>query len=283
MSQSFTSWSRRRFLKRSISAAGFSCLASGRVEQPEEKGSTAVRPTKTINLFNGKNLDGLYTWLKETGYVDSHKVFTVKDGMLNVSGEVDGYLATRKEYRDYHLVVEYKWGEKTYGSKTVRNSGILLHAIGPDGSRNPWMSSVECQLAQGCVGDLIVIRGKDKDGSIIPVTITSETVLGPDGRTRWKKGGKPTVYSGKQFWWSMHDPDFQELIDTQGRHDVESPLGQWTRVECICDGNRITVLVNGTTVNECFGVFPSAGKILLQSEGFEIWFRKFELRPLRKT
>ena len=283
MSKFSTTWSRRRFLKRSISAAGFSCLASGRVEQPEEKKPTAVRPTRTIKLFNAKNLDGLYTWLKGTGYVDSQKVFTVKEGKLNASGAVDGYVATQQEYRDYHLVVEYKWGAKTYGSKTVRNSGILLHATGPDGSRNPWMSCIECQLAQGCVGDLIVIRGKDKDGSIIPVTITSETVPGPDGRTRWKKGGNPTIYSGKQFWWSMHDPDFQELIDTQGRHDVESPLGQWTRVECICDGARIAVQVNGTTVNECFDVFPSEGKILLQSEGFEIWFRKFELRSLRKT
>jgi hypothetical protein len=240
-------------------------------------------PNKTVTLFNGKNLDGLYTWVKGTGYQDPRKVFTVEGGFLRASGEVDGYVATRQSYRDYHLTVEYKWSKKTYGSKTVRNSGILLHAVGPDGSRDPWMSSIECQLAQGCAGDLIVIRGKDENGSMIPVTITSETVLGPDGRTRWKKGGKPTVYSGKQFWWSMHDPDFQEWIDTRGKYDVESPLGQWTRVECICDGGRITVLVNGTAVNECYDVFPSAGKILLQSEGFEILFRRFELRPLKKA
>jgi hypothetical protein len=27
-------------------------------------------------------------------------------------------------------------------------------------------------------------------------------------------------------------------------------------------------------------VYPSAGKILLESEGFEIHFRRFELKPL---
>jgi len=234
----------------------------------------------SVRLFNGKDLKGLYGWLKDTHYKDPRKVFSVEDGVLKVSGEVNGYLATEKEYRDYHLVVEYKWGAKTYGAKTVRNSGILLHAVGPDGNRSPWMSSIECQVAQGCVGDFIVIRGKDSSGNEVPVTLTSDTILARDGRTRWKKGGKPTVYSGKQFWWSKHEPGFEELIDTRGKEDVESPLGEWTRVECICSGKRITVVINGVTVNECYNVYPSAGKILLESEGFEIHFRRFELEPL---
>jgi hypothetical protein len=89
------------------------------------------------------------------------------------------------------------------------------------------MSSIECQVAQGCVGDFIVIRGKNSDGSAIPVTITTETTLASDGRTRWKKGGTSTTYSGKQFWWSQHDPDFKEVLDTRGKHDVESPLAEW--------------------------------------------------------
>ncbi|MBM3840793.1 MAG: DUF1080 domain-containing protein [Verrucomicrobia bacterium] len=278
---------RRRFLQICCVEAGTFRVALGASRAPgtnqQPVNSIPISPRdEVIRLFTGKDLTGLYGWLKDTNYDDPKKVFSVQDGILRISGEVDGYLATAKGYRDYHLIVEYKWGEKTYGAKTVRNSGILLHAVGPDGNRSPWMASIECQVAQGCVGDFIVIRGKDADGSTIPVTITSDTILGPDKRTRWKKGGQPTVYSGRQFWWSLHDPEFQELIDTRGKHDVESPLGEWTRVECICDGNRITVVVNGTTVNECYDVFPSSGKILLESEGFEILFRKFELYPLNK-
>jgi hypothetical protein len=72
----------------------------------------------------------------------------------------------------------------------------------------------------------------------------------------------------------------KRVIDTRGKNDVESPLGEWTRVECICRGDRITVLVNGKEVNECYAVWPTAGKILIESEGFEILFRKIELRPL---
>jgi hypothetical protein len=272
--------SRREFLKESAGVAtvfhfgGASLLAAGSQRE-------AVTPTKPIKLFNGKDLSGLYTWLKETGYKDPDKVFTVQDGILRIKGQPMGYIATEKPYENYHLITEYKWGEKTYGSETVRNSGVLLHATGPDGNRNPWMSSLECQLAQGCVGDFIAIRGKDADGATIPVNITSDTVLGPDKRTRWKKGGQPTPYSGKQFWWSQHDPEFEEVIDTRGRWDVESPLGQWTRVECIANGSTVTVIVNGTAVNECYDAFPSGGKILLQSEGFEILFRRFELQPLQ--
>jgi hypothetical protein len=255
------------------------------VARAEEKKSQPISPKdRVIKLFNGRDLTGLYTWLQKSKRKDPRKVFTVQKGMLHVSGEDNGYLATDKEYKDYHLIVEYKWGKKIYGSKKfVRNSGILLHAIGPDGgAHGVWMTCFECQLAQGCVGDFIVIRGKDKNGKVIPATITCETVLARDGKTRWKKGGTPTRYSGKQFWWSKHDPDYKELIDTRGKDDVEGKLGDWTRVECICDGKRITILVNGTTVNEAIDSSPSAGKILLQSEGYEIYFRKFELRPLKK-
>ncbi len=240
-------------------------------------------PKTTIHLFNGQDLTGLTTWLKDTQHKDPRRVFSVSDHMLHISGAGFGYIATDRAYRDYHLVVDYKWGKRTDGGKFVRNSGILLNATGPDGGAGgEWMSSIECQLAQGCVGDLIVIRGKDAQGAPIPVRITSETTLGPDHRPRWRRGGTPLVFTDRQLWWSNHDPDFKELLDTRGRNDVESPTGEWTRVDCVCDGDRITVQVNGTTVNDCTQVFPASGKILLQTEGFELFVRKFELHPLTR-
>jgi hypothetical protein len=245
------------------------------------EGNDTPPASTTIKLFNGKDLTGLTPWVKGTRRDDPKKVFTVRDGMIHVSGEVNGYVATAEMYRDYHLTVEYKWGKRTDGGKYVRNSGILLHGTGPDGSANgTWMASIECQLAQGCVGDMIAIRGKDAKGEVIPVAFKSETVLGPDKRPRWKKGGEVRSFPKGQLWWSLHEPFFKELLDTRGKNDVESPLGEWTRVECICRGPRIQIFVNGTQVNECFDAYPAAGKILLQSEGFEIYFRRFELRLL---
>ena len=241
-----------------------------------------IRPEKTIALFNGTDLTGLTTWLKDTKHADPRRVFTVENGLLHLSGDGFGYVATAKEYRDYQLIVEYKWGKRTDGGKYVRNSGILLHATGPDGGAGgTWMSSIECQLAQGCVGDLIVIRGKDDKGEVIPVSLTSDIALGPDKRTRWKDGGEKRVFTKGQLWWIRHDPTYKELLDTRGKDDVESQLGDWTKVECICKGKEITVKVNDVMVNHAYDVSPAAGKILLQTEGFEIWFRKFEVKPVR--
>jgi hypothetical protein len=246
----------------------------------------AISPKEVTPLFNGKNLNGLTTWLKDTKREDPRKVFEVTDGMIHISGEGNGGIATEKEYRDYRLTVEYKWGKKTDGGKYVRNSGILLHAKGPDGGAyGNWPTCLECQLAQGCVGDLILIRGKDEKGSDMPVRFTAETETDPKGkRHRWKKGGEVKSFPATrgQFWWSRHDWDFEELIDTRGKDDVEGKLGEWTRVECLSSGSRLTISVNGHTVNECYDVFPAEGRILLQTEGFEIFFRKFEIHPLKK-
>ena len=249
----------------------------------EEPKVEVVQPREVIQLFNGRNLNGLTTWLKDTKRDDPRRVFRVTDGLLHISGDGDGYIATDKAYRDYHLIVEYKWGTRTDGGKFVRNSGILIHATGAEGGAGgTWMPSIECQLAQGCVGDLIVIRGTDSRGETVPVRLTSPVVLGPDKRPRWSERGEPKEFTGdRQLWWSRHDPEFQELLDTRGKYDVESPTGEWTRVECYCKGNRLTVRVNGQVVNSAHNLWPAAGKILLQSEGFELFVRKFELNPLK--
>jgi hypothetical protein len=242
-----------------------------------------LTPTETIRLLPKNGLGKLETWLQETGRDDPEQVFTVKDGVLRISGEGSGYVATPESYQDYHLTVEYKWGEgRSNKSKYVRNSGVLLHAIGEHGSAGAWMTSLEVQLAQGCEGDLIVIRGQGDDGRPYPATITCNTRVESDHRTRWDPQGKETVYSGKQFWWNKHDPAYEELLDTRGRWDVASRLGDWTKVECICRGDRVTIKINDVVVNECYNVQPAAGRILLQNEGYEVFFRNWTLAPLAK-
>lgn len=243
----------------------------------------AVVPKEPTPLFNGKNLDGLTTWLKESKHDDPKKVFRVTDGLLHLTGDGFGYVATNVAYKDYRVVAEYKWGKKTDGGKYVRNSGLLLHATGPHGGAGgTWMSSVECQLAQGCCGDLIVIRGKDEKGATIPISLTSDVEIGSDKKPRWKEGGTKTVFTGRQLWWNKHQVGFEELLDTYGKDDVESKLGEWTRVECVCDGSKLSVFVNGVKVNHAYDVTPSAGRILFQTEGFEVFVRKWEIHPLKK-
>ncbi|WP_076348408.1 3-keto-disaccharide hydrolase [Paludisphaera borealis] len=264
-----------------VFAATVLAFAPGGLRGDEPPGE-AARPDRVVRLFNGKDLTGLTTWLKDTKRDDPRRVFRVTDGLLHITGDGFGYLATEKAYRDYRVVVEYKWGSRTDDDgASVRNSGLLLHATGPDGGAGgTWMASIECQLAQGCVGDLIVIPGLDSAGGPIPVRLTSDVVLGPDNRPRWKDGGAPRTFTHGQLWWSKHDPEFRELLDTRGKDDVESPPGEWTKVESECVGGRITVRVNGVVVNRAYDASPAAGKILLQSEGFELFVRTFELHAV---
>jgi hypothetical protein len=196
-------------------------VAQARAQGPAGKQPIAPRD-KAIELFNGKDFAGLYTFLKGRGVRrQPDDVFRVQDGMIHISGEGAGYVATQSQYRDYHLSVQYKWGKRDDGSGYVRNAGVLVHATGPDGSAGgTWMATLEVQLAQGCEGDLIVIRGKDAKGKVIPVDISSEVRIAEDGKTRWQADGKKVRYSGKQFWWSRHEPFFKEKLDKIGRAHV---------------------------------------------------------------
>src|SRR5207248_5432403 len=114
---------------------------------------------------------------------------------------------------------------------------------------------------------LIVIRGKDDKGKTIPVALTSDVVLGPDKRPRWQKGGTKRIFTGGQLWWTQHDPDFKELLDTRSKHAVESPRGEWTRVECVCEGKTITVSVNGTASTTPITAFPPRARTRRNPKG----------------
>ena len=121
---------------------------------------------KTI-LFNGKNLYGWYTFLKNRGRDnDPKKVFTVHDGLIHISGEEWGCITTKEEYGNYKLVAEFKWGTRTYAPRTenARDNGVLLNSTGVDGGASGiWMHSIESNIIEGGMGDLLVVGdGSDK-------------------------------------------------------------------------------------------------------------------------
>jgi hypothetical protein len=236
-----------------------------------------VSSSEPVLAFNGKDLTGFYVYTKEHAYSDPNRVFTVEDGMIRVSGEEWGGVATCGNFSNYHLVVEWKWGTKTWGQrqKSARDSGILLHCVGPDGAAGgQWMESVECQIIEGGCGDFIMVGGQGKP------SLTCETRPGPRKERYYDKGGEPvTQNAGRINWWGR-DPAWKDVLGFRGSRDVEKPPGQWNRMEVICDGDTITNIVNGYVVNAGTESSLTQGKILLQSEGAEIFFRKVEVRPL---
>lgn len=235
-----------------------------------------------IKLFNGKDLTGLYTFLKDTRYQDPRKVFTVHDGLLYISGDGWGGVCTKQEYRDYHLICEFKWGERTWGERTkrARDSGVLVHCIGPDGGYGGiWMESIEAQIIEGGVGDILVVRGKGD----FPLSLSAAVSKDRDGEDVWTKGAQKKTFTKGRINWYGRDPDWDDVINFRGPKDVDSPHGQWTRMDVICDGGHIQIEVNGHLVNEGFDAQPSAGKLTIQSEMAEIYVRRWELWPLGKA
>ncbi len=249
---------------------------------------TAVSPTDgPIKLFNGRNMDGFYTWMRDSQYSDPKKVFTVKDGLIHISGDGYGGLITNRAYRDYHLIVEFKWGEKTWGNRVdrARDSGLLVHCWGPDGGyASTWMASIEAQIIEGGVGDILVLTGSDPiTGQVLPTSLTPEITKDRDGEKVWKRGGERiTIPSGRINWFGR-DEDWADKIGFRGKDDVESPFGEWTRMEVIADGGHLLYKVNGVVVNEAFEAKPDFGKLLLQTEQAEMFVRRFELWPLGKA
>ena len=252
-----------------------------------------IAPKKVIRFFQGDKLVGLYTWLQRSRYEDPDKVLILKDGILHFTGDGNGYLCTKECYADFHLVVEYRWGERTYGDRKTlaRSSGVFLHGRSPDGAyEGQYMAGLECQIIEGGTGDFELLPGKNADGSEIPqsVALVVETAEHRDyaGQPVWKKGGKRIALAdrhGYRVSWFNHDLEWENVTGYQPKNDLASPGKEWTRLDIISDGDHVMYRVNGVLANEAFDVKPSSGKISLQVEGAEMDFRNFELRPLKKS
>lgn len=249
-----------------------------------------VRPTEVISLFEGKTLDQFETWLVDHKNKDPNRVFTVVphiDGApaIRISGEDWGGLITKRSFRDYRLVVEFRWGLLTWGKRSLkaRDAGILLHCEGQYGNfqadfNGPWMRSIEYQFIEGGTGDLLLVRGFDQ-GASKPV---SPSLVSPadDVLRVWKKDGKPRSFTGGRIDWYGRDPAWRDVLGFRGVADVERPVGEWNRVEVECRDATVRYWLNGHEVNGGTEATLTEGPIFLQSEGAELYVRKVELHPL---
>ena len=213
-------------------------------------------------LFNGKNLKGFDTFLEKHGVnSDPDKVFQVENGILHISGVEMGGLVTQKEYENYYLRAEFKWGEKTYGSRQgkARDSGIQYHITGP---LVVWPRMMEFQVSEGSVGDIWVIKGTS-----VVVRGTKYDSSGDTPYIRIARNGRGELQNVTGF--------------RQPTGEVENPHGEWNVLELVADHDRVMQFVNGKLVNEGTNANTTRGKIDFQSEGAEVFFRKMQLAPLK--
>jgi hypothetical protein len=244
-------------------------------------------------LFNGKNLDGWDTYLgptydslkknfdslKTMGLnKDPKKVFSVVelDGQpaIRISGENFGGISTQQLYSNYHLKLEFKWGKKKWNPRKdkPRDSGLLYHAVGKHGADfGFWMRSQEFQIEEGNCGDYWGVAGgsfeitakKNKDGFIYDHTSPKLVFNEKSANGRW----------------------------CIKQRNAEKPSGEWNTIEIYCIGDTAFHLVNGVVVmilnhssqlvnGELVPLYH--GKVQIQSEGAEVFYRNIELEPIKK-
>ena len=280
---------------RRIAAAGLAVLALT-LAGPGVTGqgtSAAVSPTTTIKLFDGTSLANFDPWLVDHHDTDPEKVFTVVDQIdgapaIRISGKVWGGLLTKQAYRDYRLIAEFRWGGVTWGNRKdrTRDSGVLLHARGRMGNtgkdfNGPWLMSHEFQIIEGGVGDLLPVAGYTESGEQVLPSITVKSRKDRDGENVFDPNGQPQAFNrGRINWWGRSE-DWADKLGFRGAQDVESPGLEWTHIEAVVSGNRLQYFVNGKLVNEGTDSSFTEGKIMIQSEGAEIYFRRLDLEPLK--
>jgi hypothetical protein len=187
---------------------------------------------------------------------DPDHIFTLTNGVLRVSGQHYGYLATHQtNFADYKLIAEFKWGEQTWAPRqtNARDSGVLVHFVGKD---QVWPKSIEAQMIEGGTGDILVVSG---------ALLTVDGVTKGPQIARFDRPGRNPWRDEKGF---------------RGPHEIEAPTGQWNRVEVLCQGDKVAITVNGHKTLEGTNASPRSGKILVQSEGAEVYFRRLDLYPL---
>ncbi len=123
----------------------------------------AVVPTAKVELFNGKDLTGWVSHLKNDAPAD--KTWSVKDGLIVCTGAPNGFLRTEKAYKNYKCTVEWRFVK-------AGNTGVIVHMTLPDAV---WPKSIECQGMHKFQGDFYFWSGatakdstplKAKDGTI---------------------------------------------------------------------------------------------------------------------
>jgi 3-keto-disaccharide hydrolase len=59
------------------------------------------------------------------------------------------------------------------------------------------------------------------------------------------------------------------------------PFGEWDRYEITSHNGKITIVLNGVTVNEGTGAYPEDGNVCLQSEGWPVFYRNVAIKELK--
>jgi hypothetical protein len=193
---------------------------------------------------------------------------------IRISGQVFGAITSRDEFENYHIKLEFKWGTKKWPPRedAVRDSGLLYHCVGKHGAAGTfWMRSQECQIQEKDCGDYWSVAG-----GIVDV----------EGERAGGKG--PVVFKrgGQRFTVPSKEAGGLRIVKSP---DNERPTGQWNTVEVLCHGGTSVHVINGkvnmilTNSRQLVDgkeVPLTRGKIQIQSEGAEVFYRNIAFKQI---
>lgn len=242
-------------------------------------------------LFNGTDLAGWDIYLNRPDLTrpesddnsrlglnnDPQRVFSVvmENGQpaIRISGQTFGGISTLEAFDNYHLQLQFKWGARKWPPRqnAKMDSGVLYHAVGPHGADGgSWMRSQEFQVQQGDCGDYWGVAGAVFD---IParMNVDSNYVYDPNAQLLTFKDRTPV---GRHC---IKDPD------------AEKPTGEWNTIDLYCKGDTAIHVMNGQVNMVLYNSRQvdgmeerplTKGKIQIQSEGAEVFYRDIRIRPI---
>jgi Domain of Unknown Function (DUF1080) len=272
---------RRAFSQLFGAAALTASAGAGRAAEP----SLPTYDGPWMPLFNGRNLDGWSFYQDGVGTRDTNQALVIQKSEIHMlgprykpAGTPFGHIATDAEFGDYHLRLEYRYGEIRYEPRLLakRNSGILYHMF-PQRDR-VWPNSIEFQLEESDVGDAILINTRCYPGVDLGGTPAWPAQIPLEPRPVFTTPPEP------------RQPIERQRIFKNGNFER---LGQWNTVELLCIGNRAAHLVNGRIVASLYEIEGqdvvdrnryrplTRGRIGLELECAEVFFRRIELRRFK--
>ena len=252
-------------------------------------GTGALAASEEI-LFNGKDLAG-WTAITSGTPGDTRRkveeVWQVRDGAIMCMGGqgVWASLQTVKDYTNFRLTLEYKWGEidpailKAGGN--IYNSGVFIRSNPrPPGATTNMPMSYQAQLIHtplrstgesgGGSGDMWIMG---YDHPTFQGVRTPPPPAAAPGRSQGRGGGggigrgpmQPGTAASRQFPRAKF---------------AEKPLGQWNSYEVLFNGDKLTYWLNGELINEGSGAAVVPGKIGFECENTPILFRNIRVTPM---
>ncbi len=203
-------------------------------------------------------------------------VFTVAERggkpVLRISGEFYGCLVTKHGYENYHFTTQVKWGDKKWEPRLseLKDSGILYHSRGPFGVDywKSWALSQEFQVIEHGHGEY-----------------WSQSTSAFDIRANPRKAGEVAPrWDPKAPWMAFGGSNNHALAGS----DEDRP-NQWNSLELVCIQGDCVHIVNGKVVmalkNSRYKdgdrfVPLTSGKLQIQSEAAEVYYRDMAIRPI---